>query len=102
MSDLTKSGEKAHSMPFLSSTRTAEELHFVSTPYRCTGLAPRFFALSLALLGLAGFSAVASAQTAPQLLPYTAKLIAGGAATSPAAGKTCPVSGNTSTDAFGD
>ena len=74
----------------------------MSTPYRCTGLAPRFFALSLALLGLAGFSAAANAQTAPQLLPYTAKLIAGGAATSPAAGKTCPVSGNTSTDAFGD
>ncbi len=46
--------------------------------------------------------AAAGAQAAPQLLPYTAKLIAGGAATSPASGTACPLSGNISTDAFGD
>jgi sugar lactone lactonase YvrE/predicted component of type VI protein secretion system len=41
-------------------------------------------------------------QAAPQLLPYTITAIAGGAASSPAVGTTCPVSGFTSTDAFGD
>jgi hypothetical protein len=99
MSDLTKSSKKAHSMPFLSSTRTVEEFHFVSTPFRCTGLAPRLFVLSLALLGLAGFSAVASAQTAPQLLPYTVKLIAGSGTAAITSGAKCLVSGFTSTDA---
>jgi large repetitive protein len=99
---LTKAAEKVQSMPFLSSTRSAEEFRFVSTFFRCTGLATRTFALPLALLGLAGLFAPASAQTAPQLLPYTTKLIAGGATTSPAKGATCPVSGNISTDAFGD
>ena len=34
--------------------------------------------LPLALIALAGVASSASAQTAPQLLPYTAKLIAGG------------------------
>ncbi len=43
----------------------------------------------------------ASAQTAPQLLPYTVTTIAGGAASSPAKGTVCP-SGHTATDDFGD
>lgn len=43
-----------------------------------------------------------NAQTAPQLLPYTVKLIAGGGTTAIASGATCPVSGYTSTDAYGD
>lgn len=44
----------------------------------------------------------ASAQTPPQLLPYTSKLIAGGGTTAIATGATCPVSGFLSTDAYGD
>ena len=58
--------------------------------------------LSLLTCLAASFTSAAYAQTAPQLLPYTAKLIAGGAASSPGMGATCPVSGNTSTDAYGD
>jgi streptogramin lyase len=56
------------------------------------------FALTL----LAGITSSAFAQTAPQLLPYTVKLIAGGGTVAIAAGATCPVSGFKSTDAFGD
>jgi len=51
---------------------------------------------------MAAFSSAAGAQVAPTLLPYTLSVIAGGAASSPAAGATCPVSGFKSTDAFGD
>ncbi len=47
-------------------------------------------------------SVVASAQTAPSLLPSTVKLIAGGASAPTAAGGSCPVSGNIATDAYGD
>ena len=43
-----------------------------------------------------------SAQAAPQLLPYTVTAIAGGAISNPAKGTTCPISGLTSLDAFGD
>jgi hypothetical protein len=43
-----------------------------------------------------------SAQTVPQLLPSTVKTIAGGGASTPAAGGTCPVSGYIATDAYGD
>ena len=53
----------------------------------------------LAVSGLAGIAA--QAQTAPQLLPYTISRTGGGGAAI-AAGATCPVSGYTSTDAFGD
>ena len=41
-------------------------------------------------------------QAGPQLLPHTVKLIAGGGTTAVASGGTCPVSGFTATDAFGD
>ncbi len=44
----------------------------------------------------------ASAQTAPQLLPYTTNPIAGGGTAAIAKGATCPVSGYTSLDAYGD
>jgi sugar lactone lactonase YvrE len=50
---------------------------------------------------VAGFCAGAVAQNAPSLLPYTVKLLAGGGAAIKA-GATCPVSGLTATDAFGD
>jgi hypothetical protein len=65
---------------------------------RTSGL---LFRLSLTPFAfLAGLAA--SAQTAPQLLPYTSKLIAGGGTATIAKGGTCPVSGYTSLDAYGD
>jgi len=51
---------------------------------------------------IAGFGFNATAQTAPQLLPYTVKLIAGGGTVAIASGATCPVSGFKSLDAYGD
>ena len=56
----------------------------------------------LALVASAGLCSSALAQTAPQLLPYTSKLIAGGGTTAIGSGATCPVSGFKSTDAYGD
>ena len=61
-------------------------------------LLTRIASLSL----FAGAGLFAHAQTAPQLLPYTIKLVAGGGSAAIAAGATCPVSGYTATDAFGD
>lgn len=70
---------------------------------RChTGFAGRRFLLPLVSLTFAGFGFSATAQTAPQLLPYTVKLIAGGGSTVIASGATCPVSGFKSLDAYGD
>ena len=61
----------------------------------------RLFTFSF--VALAGVCYSAAAQTAaPQLLPYTVKLIAGGGTVAIAAGATCPVSGFTSADAYGD
>ncbi len=63
--------------------------------------------LLLAAASLAGSAAKAqtatqtATQTAPQLLPYTIRTLAGGG-TAIAANSTCPVSGLTATDAFGD
>lgn len=54
---------------------------------------------------LACVCTVAEAQTAPQLLPYSVKAVAGGGTaggTGWVAGQTCPTSGNTSTDVYGD
>jgi hypothetical protein len=62
----------------------------------------RILFLRIALIALAGLGSNLVAQTAPQLLPYTAKLVAGGGTTAIAAGAKCPVSPNTSTDAYGD
>jgi len=64
----------------------------------CRSLLP----LPLAFVAMAGICCNMSAQTAPQLLPYTVKLVAGGAASNPGNGTTCPSSGFTSTDAYGD
>lgn len=59
--------------------------------------------LTVVLAVVAGFCCNASAQSlAPQLLPYTVKLIAGGGSVAIAKGATCPVSGFISTDAYGD
>ncbi len=70
---------------------------------RChPGLAGRRFLLPLVSLMIAGFGFNATAQTAPQLLPYTVKLIAGGGTVAIASGATCPVSGFKSLDAYGD
>ena len=70
---------------------------------RCiSGPASRRFLLPFASLALAGFGFNAMAQTAPQLLPYTVKLIAGGGTAVIAAGGSCPVSGKTATDNYGD
>jgi hypothetical protein len=71
---------------------------------------PRIFGLSLfaataALLPVALLSVAqsASAQTAPSLVPYTSKLIAGGGATATfTKGGTCPVAGTTVLDTYGD
>ena len=71
-------------------------------PFSFSGPAPQKSYLLLAPALLAGLCVSSSAQTAPQLLPYTAKLIAGGGTAAIAAGATCPVSGFTSTDAYGD
>jgi hypothetical protein len=70
----------------------------VSYSFRST-LALRL-ALPLALFAVAAPGL--SAQTAPQLLPYTSRLIAGGGTVAIAKGAACPVSGNTSLDAYGD
>ena len=92
-------------MPFLSSTRFFEELHFVSTLFCTNGpvlRASRLLALPLVLLCVAVLSPALRAQTAPQLLPYLPKVLAGGGAAI-ASGALCPdASGNHATDAYGD
>jgi hypothetical protein len=57
-----------------------------------------------AVLSLAGASCAALAQTTPQLLPYTAKLIAGGGSVATfTVSQTCPSgSPNVATDTYGD
>ncbi len=80
----------------------AEVLLFVSIFVRIPGSAILRQSALFAFVALAGFSSSASAQTAPQLLPYTSKLIAGSGTTAIASGATCPVSGFKSTDAYGD
>jgi large repetitive protein len=79
-----------------------KELFPVSIAPCLSGLAPRRSFLPVALLALAGLCSSAVAQTAPQLLPYTVKVVAGGGTTAIAAGAACPVSGLVSVDAYGD
>ncbi|HEY4378758.1 MAG TPA: hypothetical protein VGN01_00330, partial [Acidobacteriaceae bacterium] len=62
----------------------------------------RRWALLSVALTLVGLGGNAFAQTAPQLLPYTVKLIAGGGTVAIAKGAACPVSGFIAADAFGD
>ena len=71
----------------------------MSVKFRSSGLFVRVALLSATFFGLAE-SVVA--QTNPTLIPYTLKLVAGGGSTTPAKGGTCPVSGFTATDAYGD
>lgn len=59
----------------------------------------------LSLAALLSLGAHAYGQTAPQLLPYSVKVVAGGGTAGGSGwtvGQTCPVSGNTSTDVYGD
>lgn len=74
----------------------------MSSLNRTSGLLSCLSLLPAALLAFFAAGVPASAQTAPQLVPYTAKLIAGSGTTAIAKGAACPVSGNTSTDAYGD
>jgi len=65
--------------------------------------ANRRFLCWVVFAAFAGCCCNASAQSlAPQLLPYTVKLVAGSGTTAIASGATCPVSGFKSTDAYGD
>lgn len=57
---------------------------------------------SLLLAALSVGAVFASAQTAPQLLPYTSQLVAGGGTQTTATGGTCPSSGLKATDSYGD
>lgn len=57
---------------------------------------------ALSLLVFAAATPSAHGQAAPQLLPYQTSLVAGGSSTTFTAGATCPLSGYTSLDAFGD
>jgi len=65
-----------------------------------------FSRISLLAVAATALSISAQAQTAPQLLPYTAKLLAGGGSTAAVAGSTCQrgttSSGNISYDTYGD
>jgi hypothetical protein len=79
-----------------------EEFFFVPSLVRRFGSVLQVLVIPASFLMASGSLRQLSAQTAPQLVPYTARLVAGGAASTPAAGATCPVSGNTSTDAYGD
>lgn len=63
---------------------------------------PFLFLASFLCVSVLGPGSKAFGQTPPQLLPYIVSLLAGGAASNPAAGATCPVSGLKSTDKFGD
>jgi hypothetical protein len=84
----------------LAVTFSFEESNSVSLSLRVSGFMHRSALVVLALGTLT--SVVASAQTAPQLLPSTTKLVAGGGTTTPAKGGLCPNSGYMATDAYGD
>jgi hypothetical protein len=77
-----------------------EEFPFVSIPGSVSRLFCLVSCVAFSLTATSGM--VAAAQTAPQLLPSTVKVIAGGGTANPAKGGTCPVSGNIATDAYGD
>ncbi len=79
-----------------------EVLFFVSISVRILRSATLRQSALFACVALASFSGSAFAQTAPQLLPYTSKLIAGSGTSAIGSGATCPISGFKSTDAYGD
>jgi hypothetical protein len=61
----------------------------------------RTIAFAVAITFVAGIQAMYG-QAAPQLLPYQTSVVAGGGTTALTTGATCPVSGKTSLDAYGD
>ncbi len=68
-------------------------------------VSPSRLACTVALLGFAVTACAQSPRVTvalPQLLPSTTKPVAGGGASTPAAGGTCPVSGYIATDGYGD
>jgi len=68
---------------------------------RLSGPVARIAAISVAVLAFSG--SALHAQTAPQLLPYTSRLIAGGGTqVIPKTTGACPISGNTPLDTYGD
>jgi hypothetical protein len=72
---------------------------------RISASANRHSLLLFTVVALAGLCSSVTAQTAPQLLPYSVKVIAGGGtAGGPGwtTGEACPISGYTSTDIYGD
>ncbi len=81
-----------------------KEFSFVSNQFHVAKIM-RSLRLQSLLLVLIGLCASATAQTAPQLLPYTAKLVAGGGTTTlplTVSAGACKPSGNTPTDIYGD
>jgi hypothetical protein len=74
----------------------------VSIRFHVPSLSSRAGFLCAAMLTAVGVCTSSEAQTAPQLLPYTITTVAGGGTTAIANGAICPVSGYTSTDAYGD
>jgi hypothetical protein len=82
--------------------RCFKEIFFVSILRCIFDFANRRRLFAFSFVALAGVCSSTAAQTAPQLLPYTVKLIAGGGTVAIASGATCPVSGYKSTDAYGD
>jgi streptogramin lyase len=76
----------------------------VSIARRLSGLVHRRSFLPAALVALVSLCSGATAQTAPQLLPYTSKLIAGGGkvAIPATVNAICPSSGFKTTDIYGD
>lgn len=82
-----------------------EEFSFVSIHKSCLYLVRRFLFFTIALAAPVSLCSGAMAQTAPQLLPYSVKVVAGGGTAGGSGwttGKACPVSGYTSTDNYGD
>jgi hypothetical protein len=72
---------------------------------RISASANRHSLLLFTFVALAGLCSSVTAQTAPQLLPYSAKVIAGGGTAGGSGwttGETCPVSAFRSTDIYGD
>jgi hypothetical protein len=88
--------------PAANTSSMSRSYPFVFISRRIFCLSNRRFLLPFASLALVGIGFNAMAQTAPQLLPYTVKLIAGGGTTVIAANASCPVSGKISADAYGD
>jgi len=68
----------------------------------CLRLFLFLFASVTVLVSGSESNAFAQTPTSPSLLPYIVTAVAGGASANPTASATCPVSGFTSSDAFGD